>query len=615
MVTMQGWQLALSIRPLVRWVSRRRRAALVGVALSGLALSAVQVVRLGGVYVLVSTLLGSSGGEATGVPGGLSGRVDRVLDLLPIGDRLTAAVVLFVGVEVTYFLLRYANDVLVAYTSLKLRRDFNVEMFEKYAEADYGFVLARRHGDLLYRVLSAPVWLGQLLVGLPRLLVEGLTFIAILGWLALFSIHVALLVAVIAAVSMAIFGKLGGRWTYDWGAVKVRVRARQEALVNEALDGIKQLKVCGHLKRWGEEFRGACNELAVMQQKLFATHALPKMMSGVGSAALVAGVAIVLKVSLGERFHTYLPLLGMYLVALRRVLGAAAAVTEACLKVVENVPLAELLHEELRAPSRAVADGHRSPPSSLGTGVLVDGVSFSYGDRQVLSDVSLLCARGQVTAVVGPSGAGKSTLLNLIVRLYDPTAGAVRVGDVDLSALEMSAWRRRIGFVPQESHLMNATVAENITLGRDASQERIRWAARLADADSFIEQLPQGYDTVVGEGGLKLSGGQRQRIGIARAVLEDPEILLFDEATSSLDARSEEAVQAAIRRVSGGRTVVIVAHRLSTVQQADQIVVLAEGRVVERGTHAALMEARGPYRSLYERTATSELRDASSVAG
>ncbi|MGF1504221.1 MAG: ABC transporter ATP-binding protein [Anaerolineae bacterium] len=234
--------------------------------------------------------------------------------------------------------------------------------------------------------------------------------------------------------------------------------------------------------------------------------------------------------------------------------------------------------------------------------ITFDGVSFSYDDRvTVLNNIDLDIRPGEIVALVGPSGAGKSTLVSLIPRFYDPTEGRVLIDGVDLRDATQNSIREHMALVPQETLLFGGTIRENIQYGKlDATDEELVTAAVAANAHSFIEELIDGYDTIVGENGGKLSGGQRQRISIARAILADPTILLLDEATSSLDSESEGLVQEALERLLQGRTTVIIAHRLSTVQVADRIAVMDRGRIVELGTHADLLtREEGLYNRLY----------------
>ncbi len=234
--------------------------------------------------------------------------------------------------------------------------------------------------------------------------------------------------------------------------------------------------------------------------------------------------------------------------------------------------------------------------------IAFEDVTFAYRvGEPVLHDVSFTVPRGAVVALVGPSGAGKSTLVDLLGRFFEVTSGRVTMDGVDVRDMPIADLRGQLGIVSQDTVLFHDTVRANIAYGRpEATDEEIERAARAAHAHDFVVEMPDGYETVVGERGTELSGGQRQRIAIARAILRDPPILIFDEATSALDTESERLVQAAIERLLEGRTVLVIAHRLSTVQRADQILVLDRGRVVERGTHAELLAAGGLYRHLYE---------------
>ncbi|UCF94574.1 MAG: ABC transporter ATP-binding protein, partial [Desulfobacterales bacterium] len=230
-------------------------------------------------------------------------------------------------------------------------------------------------------------------------------------------------------------------------------------------------------------------------------------------------------------------------------------------------------------------------------------VYFRYGTGdKVLHDISFQMAPGEMVALVGPSGAGKTSIANLICRFYDPIQGQVTIDGYDLRQIKIASLRRQVGVVLQDSFLFNNTIAANLLYGRpDATRAELITAARAANAHDFIEQLPDGYDTEIGERGVKLSGGQKQRLALARAILADPRILILDEATSSVDAEAEYLIQQALERVLKGRTALVIAHRLSTIRHADKIIVLDRGRIVETGNHRDLLERGGLYRQLCQR--------------
>jgi ABC-type multidrug transport system fused ATPase/permease subunit len=283
-------------------------------------------------------------------------------------------------------------------------------------------------------------------------------------------------------------------------------------------------------------------------------------------------------------------------------LQRAAGATDRLFAVIDTVP-------EIRSPDRP-----RALPAGKGA-VKLERVSFAYPSRRgqpVLTDVELEVAPGEVVALVGSSGAGKSTILSLLHRFYDVDAGRVLFEGVDVRELALGDLRRSFAMVAQEPVLFSGTIRDNIAYGRDgATTADIERAARDAYAHDFIAGFPDGYATVIGERGTKLSGGQKQRIALARALIADPRVLILDEATSNLDAESEAAVQAALARLMHGRTTIIVAHRLSTVRDADRIVVIDGARVVEQGRHDELMARRGIYHRLVERQVIADHRAAS----
>jgi subfamily B ATP-binding cassette protein MsbA len=238
---------------------------------------------------------------------------------------------------------------------------------------------------------------------------------------------------------------------------------------------------------------------------------------------------------------------------------------------------------------------------SVGADIRFENVDFDYGDKPVLRGINLTVRAGQLVALVGSSGSGKTTLVNLLPRFYDPLCGAVRIGTTDIRQVSLKDLRRQIAMVTQETILFHESICRNIELGRPgATGAEIEAAARAANAHEFIMQKPDGYETIAGEKGAVLSGGQRQRITIARAILKDAPILILDEATSALDTESERVVQAALEKLMQGRTTICIAHRLSTIQKADLIVVLDQGRIVETGRHAELIQRGGIYQKLYE---------------
>src|SRR6266481_1553139 len=309
-----------------------------------------------------------------------------------------------------------------------------------------------------------------------------------------------------------------------------------------------------------------------------------------GGHAIISG-----SMTLGE-FVMYLLFIGLVALPLINIASIGTQITEAFAGLDRIREIRRLVTEDAEDSARAAVDGVRGD-------IAFENVSFEYTPgSDVLKRVSFHAPAGSTTALVGSSGAGKSTLISLVLTFNRPRSGRILVDGRDLASLRLGDYRRQLGVVLQDNFLFDGTVAENIAFARPhATREEIEEAARIAHCDEFVRRLEKGYDTVVGERGVKLSGGERQRVSIARAILADPRILILDEATSSLDSESEAAIQDGLRTLRRGRTTFVIAHRLSTIRSADQILVMERGEIVERGTHAELLAKHGRYRQLYDK--------------
>ena len=300
----------------------------------------------------------------------------------------------------------------------------------------------------------------------------------------------------------------------------------------------------------------------------------------------------------------------MFLVYLTMLLDPLATLAASAAGFQNNLAgldrILDLLEVDKELPTSA--DAMKVSKLSTAGHVELENVSFSYPntEQEVISNISLEVKPGNTVALVGKSGAGKTTLTNIIARFYDPSSGRVRIDGRDLRDIELNSYRQLLGIVEQDVFLFDGTIRENIGYARrNASDKEIQHSAIMAAADSFIQRLPKGYESRIGERGVKLSGGQRQRIAIARAICADPKILILDEATSNLDSESEQMIQQSLKTLLKNRTSFVIAHRLSTIQQADLIIVLDEGRIVEQGSHQSLLESNGMYREMIQRQTTS----------
>ena len=534
--------------------------------------------------------------------------VQRLVDSVIVqksGSALTGVTLTLVGIFLVQAAFNFGQQYLLSYTGERLVADLRRRVFAHLQSLSMSFFDNQRVGELTSRlsndvsVVQAGLTSNLLsLLQQSLTLVGGITIIVIIDWRL-----ILLVLCVVPPVTFAgaFFGKkLQGASEQAQSALGTATTVLEETLAAPRI-----VKAFGReeyeVGRYGDSI---AHSFAIAMRRVRLRSFFISFITLVSFVALAAilwfGGNEVLqgRLSPGQLFS-----LPLYILL---AAGPIGALTGVYAQFQESSGAARRLFELLdTAPEIDDAPDAQTLPAPAKGEVELRGVNFRYGDGPpVLRDLSLHIAPGEVLALVGPSGAGKTTIASLIPRFYDVQSGSVLVDGRDVRVLTMNSLRGEIAVVPQEPQLFGGTVLENIAYGRiGASAREIEAAARIANAHEFIERLPEGYNSIVGERGVKLSGGQKQRIAIARAVLRDPRILILDEATSSLDNESEALVQDALDRLMAGRTVIIIAHRLSTVERADRIAVIESGAVAEIGSHRELLEAGGLYHRLYTRHA------------
>jgi len=553
-----------------------------------------------GVALIFPVLQGGGNSSGTNYPFPFNHLVQFFVPI-PMARRLQIVAVLLLVAIFIKNLFVYISDLLTSKLQLVVIKHFRMQCVNQLMRVGINYFNKQRASDFQividgYTESVTGAIVGLMGTALPQIFttVVLLVFLFLLSW----KLTVASLVLVFF-VSLILHQVARNILRAAKMVYEAKVNFNRNLL--DIITGMKLVRLFGRENYMVKKFEStvdASNATRFKADQLLKIVAPTFETTGIGLLAAILFVgSFVISFEKGE----WLGVLFTFVVILSRMIGPMKTLNHVRATVIEKIPILQEIARLLSPDKKEYVASGTKKIKTLQEGIEVAGVKFRYNTDTsvVLEDLSFTIPRGSKTGIVGPSGSGKSTLIELLLRFYDPQEGKILIDGKDLRELDINTWRSLIGVVTQDVFLFNDTIAANIAFAKpDAKKEAIEYAAKKAHASEFIRELPQGYDTFIGERGILLSGGQKQRIAIARAVLANPEIFIFDEATSALDSESEKYVQEAIETIGQGKTVITIAHRLSTVFDSDKIIVLDRGRIVEQGRHGELFQQNGLYAKL-----------------
>jgi len=550
------------------------------------------------VAIIYPILADSLGTSVTGNP--FLQFVDVFTKFIPISDPLISYCILFIIVAFTVLI----GKLFYFYFAEKLTGiiviDAKKKIFNKCMNSDYQFFIDNKQGEVLYKTAIAPNQVATLLNLLATISVELFLTISVFALLFSMTWKGTILIIIGGALYYYFTKYLSKRVSYLAGTKELESGQVETVVITEYTTGAKQIKVFNTFPYWKEMYDKAIHTFWKYHRKGAFWSRVPEVLLIFLVYLSIGCTVVFIKLQNPAGFTAALPVIGTMGFAIFLLMPKITTFGRYRMQFMHHLPSVEAVYSLLKDKTYCKIKNGTKKFTSLKSGIEFINAKFTHKERDIILDnVSLTIKKNKITALVGASGSGKSTVVNLMLRLFDVDNGGVYIDGVNIKELDISTFLNSIGFVSQETFIHNASIKENIAFGGSYTDKEIIEAAELADIHDFIQSLPEKYDTLVGDRGARLSGGEKQRIAIARAIIRKPEILILDEATSSLDNISENVVQKAINNASKNCTTFVIAHRLSTIKNADIIYVIDNGTIVESGSHNQLLNKKGKYWELH----------------
>lgn len=526
------------------------------------------------VLPLLSGLVGVEGNSADFLK-----YADFLLSPIPSAYRIEALLFALVVVFLCKSVLMILHHGMAINFAMHLREKWSEKIFSKYLHAKYTDILSQKQGALINNIIIEPLRASKSITMFLELLSKLLLSVTLFSMLLLTDWRITLLAALGGGAVLYFLRNTTHRYSVKFGRERLTLNQLTTAVAAEGISAIREIKIFGIGDRFLSSLAGKLARYTKIHTKFAILSDIPGHFIEFVIIFFIAIVLICIRMIGKAELKEVLPFIGFFVLVCQRLLVYVSFIISHRMKISSFFPSLNLIHTLIYEEKSQEDRSQRLELDELKHDVVLKDITFSYGDgKPVLPNLNLTIQKGKITAIVGPSGIGKSTIADLILRLFEPQKGKILVNGQEISQFDLFSWRSKIGYVSQEPFIFNTSVKQNILIGKpSADMDEVIQAAKMANIHDFIMTWADRYDTVVGDRGVKLSAGQRQRLAIARAIIRQPELFIFDEATSSLDGQSEKMIQQSIEKLSRSKTILIIAHRISTLENADIIYTLEDG--------------------------------------